>query len=128
VPPRQRGFSLGCAIDAGIRDAVDTLNNADAWYPAIQADGDIREGAGVAEATDLVDLSKWPAGTRLIPAQGTPASRRAAAVHRCRWAPGHRVSHRHPDGVVAGQLAGLELRLANTPAWKTGSAKPRPPG
>src|SRR6478735_7183047 len=31
------------------------------------------------------------------PAQGTPASRRAAAVHRCRWAPGHRVSHRHPQ-------------------------------
>ena len=59
------GYSLGCAIDAGIRDAVDTLNTAEAWYPAMQADGAIRDGAWVAEATDLVDLSKWPAGTRL---------------------------------------------------------------
>jgi hypothetical protein len=33
-----------------------------AWYPAIAADGAIRDGAWVAEATDLVDLSKWPAG------------------------------------------------------------------
>ena len=37
------GFSLGCAIDAAIRDAVDTLNTADAWYPAMQSDGAIRE-------------------------------------------------------------------------------------
>src|SRR6188472_4208949 len=38
------GFSLGCAIDAAIRDAVDTLNIAEAWYPAIEADGVIRDG------------------------------------------------------------------------------------
>ena len=42
------------------------LNNTDAWYPAITADGGIRDGAWVAEATDLVGLSVWPAGTRLI--------------------------------------------------------------
>jgi hypothetical protein len=34
--------------------------------PAIEADGSTRDGAEVADLTDLVDLSSWPAGTRLI--------------------------------------------------------------
>jgi hypothetical protein len=104
------GFSLGCAIDAGIRDAVDTLNHADAWYPAIAADGDIRDGAWVAEATDLVDLSKWPAGTRLILRKERP---HPGAQLRFTDADGHRVTGfltDTPDGVIGGQLAGLELR------------------
>ena len=37
------------------------------WRPAITADGsDERDYADVAEITDLVDLSRWPAGTRAI--------------------------------------------------------------
>ena len=36
------------------------------WYPAIDSGGDLRDGARVAEATTLVTLSTWPAGTRLI--------------------------------------------------------------
>ena len=49
-----------------VQDAVDTLTLADVWDPAIDTDGGIREGAWVAEATGLVNLSSWPAGTRLI--------------------------------------------------------------
>ena len=60
------GFSLGAVIDAKVREAAEVLNNADAWYPAIDSGGGIREGAWVAEATNLVDLASWPAGTRLI--------------------------------------------------------------
>ena len=60
------GFSFGTAIDTRIRDATEVLNTAAAWYPAIDADGGNRDGAWVAEATDLVDLSAWPEGTRLI--------------------------------------------------------------
>jgi hypothetical protein len=104
------GFSLGCAIDAPIRDAVDTLNIADAWYPAIGSDGAIRDGAWVAEATDLVDLSKWPAGTRLILRKERP---HPGAQLRFTDADGHRVTGfltDTPDGVIGGQLAGLELR------------------
>ena len=37
-----------------------------AWQPAVRQDGETREGAAVVEVTDLVDLSDWPAGTRLI--------------------------------------------------------------
>jgi hypothetical protein len=51
------GFSLGCAVDAALRDAAEVLTTTDAWYPAIDATGDIHEGAWVAEATDLVDLA-----------------------------------------------------------------------
>ena len=51
------GFSFGYAVDARIRDAVETLNTADGWYPAIETDGGIRDGAWVAEATALVDLT-----------------------------------------------------------------------
>jgi hypothetical protein len=36
------------------------------WAPARRQNGEVRDGASVAELTDLVDLSDWPAGTRLI--------------------------------------------------------------
>ena len=60
------GFSFGFPIDARMWDAVDTLNLADGWYPAIDSGGELRDGAWVAEATSLVNLSSWPAGTRLV--------------------------------------------------------------
>ena len=75
-----------------------------------QADGGIRDGAWVAEATDLVDLSKWPAGTRLILRKERP---HPGAQLRFTDADGHRVTGfltDTPNGVIAGQLAGLELR------------------
>ncbi|VBA62299.1 hypothetical protein LAUMK41_05690 [Mycobacterium attenuatum] len=50
------GFSFGYPVDARVQDAVDTLNRGNAWYPAIEATGDIRGGAWVAEATGLVNL------------------------------------------------------------------------
>ena len=37
-----------------------------AWAPARNADGDPREGADVAEITDLLDLTGWPEGMRVI--------------------------------------------------------------
>jgi hypothetical protein len=52
-------------IDAPIRDEVQVLNTADGWYPAIDSGGAIREAPRVAEPTEMVDLSKWPTGTRL---------------------------------------------------------------
>jgi hypothetical protein len=104
------GFSLGTAIDTRIRDATEVLNTAAAWYPAIDADGAIRDGAWVAEATDLVDLSAWPDGTRLILRKERP---HPGAQLRFTDSDGHRVTGfitDTPDGVVPGQLAGLELR------------------
>ena len=39
---------------------------ARAWTPALTADGEVREHADVAEITDLLDLSGWPVGMRVI--------------------------------------------------------------
>ncbi|MBO0884952.1 MAG: IS1380 family transposase [Mycobacterium sp.] len=104
------GFSLGAIIDTRVRDAAEILNEADAWYPAIDTDGGIREGAWVAEATGLVDLSAWPPGTRLILRKERP---HPGAQLRFTDTDGHRVTGfltDTPDGVIPGQLAGLELR------------------
>jgi hypothetical protein len=38
-----------------------------AWQPTVSADGtEIRESGEVAEITDLVNLAKWPTGTRML--------------------------------------------------------------
>ena len=36
------------------------------WTPAYDADGEVRDGAWVAELTGLLDLSGWPTGMRVI--------------------------------------------------------------
>jgi hypothetical protein len=104
------GFSFGFPVDARVQDAVDTLNLADGWYPAIEAGGDLREGAWVAEATPLVTLSTWPTGTRLVLRKERP---HPGAQLRFTDADGMRVTAfitDTPPGAVPGQLAGLELR------------------
>jgi hypothetical protein len=106
----EAGFSFGYPVDARVADAVDTLNRGDAWYSAIDTTGEIRDGAWVAEATDLVNLSAWPAGTRLILRKERP---HPGAQLRFTDADGMRVTAfitDTPPGVIAGQLAGLELR------------------
>lgn len=64
---RERGleFSLGFAVDERVQAAVLALAEH-GWAPAVEADGTERDGAWVAEITDLVDLSSWPPGSRLI--------------------------------------------------------------
>ncbi|WP_376746039.1 IS1380 family transposase [Aciditerrimonas ferrireducens] len=53
------------AIAAAISRVVDDGETA-GWVPALGQDGNQRDRAAVIEVTDLVDLSGWPAGTRLI--------------------------------------------------------------
>jgi len=104
------GFSFGHPVDARVQDAVDTLNLGQGWYPAIDTNGGIRDGAWVAEATGLVDLSGWPTGTRLILRKERP---HPGAQLRFTDTDGMRVTAFITDtvpGAVPGQLAGLELR------------------
>lgn len=56
-------FSVGAAITEPIRAAIKQVTD---WLPALDTDGDLREGAQIAEITGLVDTSAYPAGTRLI--------------------------------------------------------------
>jgi hypothetical protein len=104
------GFSFGYGVDARVQAAVEILNTTQCWYPAIESGGGIREGAWVAEGTSLVDMSSWPAGTRLILRKERP---HPGAQLRFTDADGLRVTAFITDtapGVVPGQLGGLELR------------------
>jgi Transposase DDE domain group 1 len=104
------GFSLGAVINAAAREAAEVLTTNGGWYPAITAEGDIHDGAWVAEATDVVDLSTWPPGTRLILRKERP---HLGAQLGFTDSDGHRLTGfltDTPDGAIPGQLAGLELR------------------
>ena len=59
-------FVVGHALTAEIAAVAMTIPEG-RWVRAISADGtEERDGAETAEITDLVDLSGWPAGTRMI--------------------------------------------------------------
>ena len=104
------GYSFGVPVIAPVKHAVELLEDSNGWYPAINTDGTIRDGAWVAEATGLVDLSAWPQGTRLIlrKERPHPGAQLTFTDHD-----GHRVTAFITDTghrVIPGQLAGLELR------------------
>lgn len=64
---RNVGFAVVARSNASIHAAISRVRSEqDCWQPALRQDGDERPGAAVAELTDLIDLSAWPEGTRLI--------------------------------------------------------------
>ena len=107
------GFSFGFPVDARIQRIVDVIPDW-CWHPALQADrggdDDVREGAWVAEATSMIDLSSWPDGSRLILRKEHP---HPGAQLTFTDADGLRVTAiltNTGPGIVPGQAAGLELR------------------
>ncbi|WP_411143267.1 IS1380 family transposase [Streptomyces sp. x-80] len=66
---RKRGihtfFSVGYAITEPLRRAIRAMPDR-LWYPALDQDGTLREGAEVAELTGMIDLDGYPNGTRVI--------------------------------------------------------------
>ena len=108
---RDRGvrFSFGFPVDERIQRIVDLIDEK-CWMPALDADGQIRDGAWVAEATGMIDLSGWPEGSRLILRKERP---HPGAQLTFTDADGHRITALLTDTplrVVPGQAAGLELR------------------
>lgn len=102
------GFSFGFPVDFRIKDIVEVIP-ATAWYPAIETDG-LRQGAWVAEVTDNIDLSAWPAGSRLILRKERP---HPGAQLTFTDVDGMRITAfltDTPPGLIDGQIAGLELR------------------
>ena len=61
-------FSVSMRISAPVQAAIRGLHAGagDSWIPAMRQDGSVRERAHVIEATELVDLENYPAGSRLI--------------------------------------------------------------
>ena len=95
------GFFLSDAAAAAIALIPDP-----AWTPAYDADGQVRDGAWVAEATGVLDMSGWPPGMRVI-------------VRKERPHPGAQLRLTDRDGLRLtafatntgrGQLPDLELR------------------
>ena len=99
-------FSVGAYLHHFDIPTVLAAIPAAAWTPAYNADGTPRDGAWVCEVSDLVDLSAWPAGTRLI-------------LRKERPHPGAQLRFSDTDGLritgfltntTGGQLADLEVR------------------
>jgi len=65
-------FSVGHDLTEPVRTACLAIPKR-AWQPAVTADGsDYRDGAEIAEITNSVNLSLWPAGTRMIERREIP--------------------------------------------------------
>jgi hypothetical protein len=66
VRGRRLEYSVGFPTkNMALTSAIAQLPEA-AWTSAITADGEVRDGADVAELTGLLDLRRWPAGMRVI--------------------------------------------------------------
>ncbi|MEV6324971.1 IS1380 family transposase [Nocardia sp. NPDC051787] len=102
---RRVQYSLGFTLTDTIVEAVDRIPKH-VWTPAYDADGEVREGAWVAELTGMLDLTGWPDSMRLI-------------VRKERPHPGAQLRFTDVDGLRLtafvtntrrGQLPDLELR------------------
>ena len=107
-------YSVGFAVTDPVRAAIATVPSR-TWTPAMDADGDVRDGSDVAEVTDLLDLTRWPAGMRVI-------------IRRERPHPGAQLSPVRGSGRVA--LPGVRHQHRRRAAGVPGSPtpRPRPPG
>ncbi|WP_024801209.1 IS1380 family transposase [Nocardia sp. BMG51109] len=102
---RHLQYSVGFLLTETTAAAADLIPDQ-AWAEAYDADGNVREGAWVAELTGLVDLTGWPPGMRVI-------------VRKERPHPGAQLRFTDRDGLRltafatntrTGQLPDLELR------------------
>jgi hypothetical protein len=85
-------FSVGVAITEPTRDAI---RNARDWIPALDTDGDLRDGAEICEITGLVPDDGYPQGTRFIVRRERP--------------------RRHPAGQIQAPVDRLRDRAASGP-------------
>lgn len=102
---RRLAYSVGFALPENTPDLLKLIPEQ-VWTAAYDAVDQIRDGAWVAELTDLLDLSSWPAGMRVI-------------VRKERPHPGAQLRFEDVDGMritafatntTRGQLPDLELR------------------
>ena len=105
APSRRLHYSVGMTITEDMQDAILTVP-AGSWTPAYDGDGQVRDGAWVADITGMPDLSSWPAGMRVIVRKERP---HPGAQLRFTDIDGHRFTAFATDA-RKGQLADLELR------------------
>ena len=102
-------YSVGFTLPASTPELLAKIPQ-EVWQPAYDAHDQIRDGAWVAELTDLLDLTGWPPGMRVIARKERPHP--GAQLH-ITDIDGHRVTafatNTRPGGPDT-QLADLELR------------------
>jgi hypothetical protein len=103
---RRVEYSIGFALTEALRQAI-MLVPAKVWTPALDADGGVRAGGDVAELTGLLDLSRWPAGMRVIVRRERPHPGAQLCVFEER--DGYRYQA-FVTNTATGQLAFLEAR------------------
>ena len=102
---RRVSYSVGFTLPDHTPQIYDTIPEA-AWAPAYNADGQPRQGADVAEITDLLDLTAWPKGMRVIMRRERPHQ---GAQLRFEDVGGYRLTA-FATSTRVGQLADLEVR------------------
>jgi DDE family transposase len=85
-------YSVGYELTEQVRAAILTVPEK-AWVSALATDGSERENGQIAEITEFVDLSTWPAGSRVI-------------VRRERAHPGAQLSFTDHDGHPSSAVGG----------------------
>jgi hypothetical protein len=102
---RRLAYSIGFGLTETIAAGINLIPDQ-AWTPAYDSDGGVRDGAWVSEATGVVGLNDWPPGMRLI-------------IRKERPHPGAQLRFTDTDGLrltafvtstAHGQLPELELR------------------
>jgi hypothetical protein len=102
---RRLSYSVGFALPNNTTDLL-ALMDESVWTPAYNSDGQVREGAWVAELTGMLNLTGWPTGMRVIARKERP---HPGAQLRITDADGLRVTA-FATNTVRGQLPELELR------------------
>jgi hypothetical protein len=105
APSRRLHYSVGMTITEDVQAAILKVP-AGSWTPAYDGDGQVRDGAWVADITGMLDLSSWPAGMRVIVRRERP---HPGAQLRFTDIDGHRFTAFATD-TKRGQLPDLELR------------------
>jgi Transposase DDE domain group 1 len=102
-------YSIGFTLPTDFADTLERIPER-VWTQAYDGDGRLREGAHVAEVTDLLDLTGWPPGMRIIARREKP---HPGAQLRITDANGWRITafatNTRPGGPGT-QLPDLELR------------------
>jgi hypothetical protein len=111
IVARRMSYSVGFPLPDNTPEMLKLIPDS-AWTPAYDSDGQVRDGAWVAELTGLLDPARngWPAGMRVIVRKERP---HPGAQLRITDAGGHRVTAFATSTRTGGpgtQLPDLELR------------------
>ncbi|MEV0796184.1 IS1380 family transposase [Kribbella sp. NPDC050281] len=105
ITGQRLSYSVGFTLPDDFAQALPRIPKQ-AWTPAIDSDGRVRDGAWVADVTALLNLKTWPAGMRVIARKERP---HPGAQLRLTDIDGHRITA-FATNTPRGQLADLELR------------------